>query len=214
VAHHTQGGASNGVIVEKASIDEAYVQLPAGSVLASAAPAAAAAVRDLVRRRLNLVLSVGAAHNKLLAKMASVASKPDGVLVVSTQQDVAALLARTPAARLPGCSGAVAARLQTELGARVASDLAGMLPARLTAALGLAPAVAAQLAAAAAGECKSPVVHSGGGNRSVGVHMTLTATPRAMPAGAANQVSAAGGRAGMFEPLRWGGISEPHTLYR
>jgi hypothetical protein len=44
----------------------------------------------------------------------------------------------------------------------------------------------------------------GGGNKSVGVHMTLSATPRAMPASASNQVSAAGGRAGVFEPLRAG----------
>jgi hypothetical protein len=127
--------AGAGVVIEKASIDEAYVQLPASSILATAAPAAAAAVRDLVKRRLDIVLSVGAAHNKLLAKLASVASKPNGVLVVATEQDVAALLARTPAAKLPGCGGAVAPKLQTELGARVASDLAGVPPARLTAGL-------------------------------------------------------------------------------
>ena len=98
--------SSSGLVVEKASIDEAYVQLPAGCApLATSAPAAAAAVRELVKRRLNLVVSVGAAHNKLLAKLASVASKPDGVLVVATEEDAAALMARTPAVKLPGREG-------------------------------------------------------------------------------------------------------------
>lgn len=76
VAAAAASAPSTGVVVEKASIDEAYVQLPAGSVLATAAPAAAAAVRDLVKRRLDIVLSVGAARNKLLAKLASVRVHP------------------------------------------------------------------------------------------------------------------------------------------
>ena len=47
------------MVVEKASIDEAYIQLPAGSSLAADAPAAAAAVRALAKQRLNITLSVG-----------------------------------------------------------------------------------------------------------------------------------------------------------
>ena len=199
------GGA---VVVEKASIDEAYVQLPAGCVLATAAPAAARAIRDLVKRRLHLVMSVGAAHNKLLAKLASVASKPDGILVVATETEVERLLAHTPAVKLPGCGGAVASKLQTALGARVISDLADVPKTRLTTALGLTPVAAAKVSAAARGECDAPVVPTrpGGGAKTVGVHMTLTATPRAMPSAAiaANRTSAAGGRAGVFDPLRAG----------
>ena len=43
-----------------------------------------------------------------------------------------------------------------------------------------------------------------GASKSIGVHMSLTAVSRAMPACAAHEVSAAGGRAGWFDPLRAG----------
>ena len=48
-------------------------------------------------------LHVGAAHNKLLSKMASAAAKPDGFYVVSNPAQVSTLLALTPAVKLPGC---------------------------------------------------------------------------------------------------------------
>ena len=75
--------ARRGVVVEKASIDEAYVQLPSGCSLGAHAAACAHAVRRVVKRKTGLVLSVGAARNKTLAKFASAAAKPDGVKVVA-----------------------------------------------------------------------------------------------------------------------------------
>ena len=64
-----------GVVVEKASIDEAFVQLPAGSTLARDAEKAARALRDVVLERAGIRVSVGAASNKTLAKFASAAAK-------------------------------------------------------------------------------------------------------------------------------------------
>mmetsp|Transcript_13485 Transcript_13485/g.56627 ORF Transcript_13485/g.56627 Transcript_13485/m.56627 type:complete len:332 (-) Transcript_13485:159-1154(-) len=79
--------ARRGVVVEKASIDEAYVQLPSGCSLGAHAAACAHAVRRVVKQKTGLVLSVGAARNKTLAKFASAAAKPDGVKVVTEDDE-------------------------------------------------------------------------------------------------------------------------------
>ena len=193
------------LVVEKASIDEAYVQLPAGASLSRDARLAADAIRTLVKSRLGLVVSVGAASNKFLAKRASATCKPDGVAIVASDEDVAAVLAKTPARKVPGCGGVgVAARMRTALGAKTASDVAKKTPAALVAALGLAPAVAERAVLAARGVCDAPVVSRGAANGTVGVHTSLTAAPRRMPTrpGFEPVTSASGGRAGTFEPVR------------
>jgi nucleotidyltransferase/DNA polymerase involved in DNA repair len=82
--------ARRGVVVEKASIDEAYVQLPSGCSLGAHAAACAHAVRRVVKQKTGLVLSVGAARNKTLAKFASAAAKPDGVKVVTEDDELGA----------------------------------------------------------------------------------------------------------------------------
>ena len=193
------------LVVEKASIDEAYVQLPAGASLSRDARLAADAIKTLVKSRLGLVVSVGAASNKFLAKRASATCKPDGVAIVASDEDVAAVLAKTPARKVPGCGGVgVAARMRTALGAKTASDVAKKTPAALVAALGLAPAVAERAVLAARGVCDAPVVSRGAANGTVGVHTSLTAAPRRMPTrpGFEPVTSASGGRAGTFEPVR------------
>lgn len=45
-------------------------------------------------RELGLVVSVGAAPNRLMAKLASAAAKPDGVRVVGCQQEAVQLLSQ------------------------------------------------------------------------------------------------------------------------
>jgi len=84
---HGNGVASpsrlgSGVAVEKASIDEAYVQLPSGCNLERVAVPCAIAARHLVKRKTGLTISVGAAWNKTFAKFASASAKPDGIRAV------------------------------------------------------------------------------------------------------------------------------------
>lgn len=61
-----------------------------------------------VLQELHLVVSVGIGANKMVAKLASQASKPDGILVVDGNDALHKLLQSTPAARLPRCGGKVA----------------------------------------------------------------------------------------------------------
>lgn len=60
---------------------------------------------DTIRQRawssLGLRVSVGVAHNKLMAKLASAGAKPDGVHVVAIKSATAELL-KAPVSRLPG----------------------------------------------------------------------------------------------------------------
>ena len=75
-----------------------------------------------VLQDLNLTVSVGIASNKMVAKLASQASKPDGILVIDGQPALQTLLKATPAARLPRCGGKVADTL-TSAGVCTVADL-------------------------------------------------------------------------------------------
>jgi hypothetical protein len=145
---------------------------------------------------------VGVAHNKLLAKLANNAAKPDGVRVVTSHADIADLLRDTPAHKLPGCGGALAVKIHATLGpdARIA-DLASLPESRLRGEIGMNPSAARDIVRRSCGECDDPVVTRRNLNKSVGVHTSLALTPRPMY-GTGHTVSASGGRPGMFEPLR------------
>lgn len=71
---------------------------------------------------LNLVVSIGLADNKMVAKLASLASKPDGMLVIDSLSALQQLLSTTPASRLPRCGGKVAETL-TRAGVHTVADL-------------------------------------------------------------------------------------------
>lgn len=73
-------------------------------------------------QELNLVVSVGIGSNKMVAKLASQACKPDGILVVGGNDALQKLLQATPAARLPRCGGKVADTL-TLAGVHTVADL-------------------------------------------------------------------------------------------
>ena len=75
-----------------------------------------------MQHELNLTVSIGVAPNKMVAKLASQAAKPDGVLVVGTQAALRSLLAGMPAARLPRCGGQVA-RTLGQAGVDTVADL-------------------------------------------------------------------------------------------
>ena len=86
-----------------ASIDEAYVAVPgSGDEVWVRAIDLAARVREVCRGEHGYILSAGVAPNRLLAKMASAQSKPDGLHVARTDEDVERLLQATSSHRLPG----------------------------------------------------------------------------------------------------------------
>jgi DNA polymerase-4 len=78
-------------VVERISIDEAFLDVT-GSVHLLGSPATmAAAIRRRVRAEIGLPISVGVARTKHLAKIASQVAKPDGLIVVEPTDELAFL---------------------------------------------------------------------------------------------------------------------------
>ncbi|CAN5877454.1 DNA polymerase IV [soil metagenome] len=132
------------VAVEPLSLDEAFLDLRRASRLWRDPATAAEALKDHVLRSTGLVLSVGVAPNKFLAKLASRMAKPDGILVVRSD-GVQEFLAPLPAGHLWGVGEQTAVVLQ-RLGLKTIGDLAACPPAVLERALGSRGAGLAQLA--------------------------------------------------------------------
>jgi len=99
-------------IVEMVSIDEAYLDASDSDRLFGGAVALARALKQRVRDELGLVVSLGVASNKLVAKIASDMDKPDGLRVI-LHGDEAATFAPLPIERLPGIGSKTGARLRS-----------------------------------------------------------------------------------------------------
>ena len=67
-------------MIEGLSLDEAFLDVTASLRLFASIEAIGHRVKESIRERTGLNASVGMAHNKLLAKLASELSKPDGFL--------------------------------------------------------------------------------------------------------------------------------------
>jgi DNA polymerase-4 len=110
-------------LVERISIDEAFLEV-AGAVHLFGSPAdIAAAIRRRVRTEIGLALSVGVARTKHLAKVASQVAKPDGLVVVEPA-DERAFLAPLPVDLVWGVGHVTRDRL-AGAGIRTIGDLAG-----------------------------------------------------------------------------------------
>lgn len=107
--------------IEGLSLDEAYLDVTASTGLFGSPAAIAAQIKARITVRTGLTASVGVAHNKLVAKIASDLHKPDGLCVVSPGE-VAPLFARLPVERLHGIGQKTAARLHA-LGVMTCGDL-------------------------------------------------------------------------------------------
>jgi DNA polymerase IV len=105
-------------LVQGLSLDEAFLD-----VTASREPAAdiAWAVKRRIRERTGLTASVGAATNKLVAKIASDLKKPDGLMIV-TPATLRATLDPLSVRRLPGLGGKTGLRLEAA-GVRTLGEL-------------------------------------------------------------------------------------------
>jgi len=134
-------------LVEPGGLDEAYLDLagcepviaarcglPATSPIEELAVAAARDIRRRVREELGLAASVGIASGRSLAKIASDAAKPDGILEVPAGRE-AAFLGPRPVRHLPGLGPKAEAEL-ARLGIRTLGQLGALNEARLSALFG------------------------------------------------------------------------------
>ncbi|MFI1205738.1 DNA polymerase IV [Streptomyces sp. NPDC020883] len=143
-------------LVEPLSLDEAFVDLEAGGVLAETA--AVRAVGEQLRRDIRAVTgltgSVGLAGAKMLAKIASEAAKPDGLVVIEpgTERE---LLGPMPVRTLPGVGPATAEALR-RAGIHTVAETAEAGEAELVRLLGKAHGTG--LYAMALGQDERPVV--------------------------------------------------------
>lgn len=98
-------------LIEGLSLDEAFLDVTGSQQLLGPPATMAAGIKARIRERTGLTASVGVAHNKLLAKLASDMNKPDGLTVILPEQ-VTDLLDALPVGRLHGIGAKTAARLQ------------------------------------------------------------------------------------------------------
>ena len=108
---------------EEASIDEAYLDLSSLGDFDAAAERARAIKREVAERE-QLTCSVGLGPNKLVAKIASDARKPDGLMVVAPA-DVQAFLDPLPIRVIPGIGPKTEAVLHGR-SIRTVADLRGL----------------------------------------------------------------------------------------
>ena len=110
--------------IEPIALDEAYLDCTGQEALMGPPDKVAVRLRDEVKSRCGLDLSIGVATCKLVAKVASELRKPRGLVVVRPGEE-AAFLAPLPLGKLPGCGPATVARLE-RLGVRTIGELAAL----------------------------------------------------------------------------------------
>ncbi len=109
-------------VVEGISIDEAFLDVRGLRRIAGSPRDIAMKLREQVRERVGLPITVGVARTKFLAKVASAVAKPDGLLVVPPGEELA-FLHPLPVERLWGCGRVTAAKLHAR-GVTTVGDLA------------------------------------------------------------------------------------------
>jgi DNA polymerase IV len=154
--------------VEPLSLDEAFLDV-SGAVRRLGRPARIGElIRDQVRGQQRITCSVGVASCKFVAKLASAACKPDGLLVVPADR-VLDFLHPLPVAALWGV-GEKTGRALARLGLHTVADISAAPLATLE--QGLGRAAAAHLSALAAGRDERRVV-PGAQEKSIGAEETF-----------------------------------------
>jgi len=108
-------------VVEPVSVDEAFLDITGTERLLGSAVDVARDIKARVTAELQLTASVGVAHNKFLAKLASDLEKPDGLTVIGPD-DIDRMLPPLPVERLWGVGRVTAERLHNQ-GIRTIGDL-------------------------------------------------------------------------------------------
>ena len=121
-------------LVEGISIDEAFLEVGGLRRIKGSPATIAARLRADVRERAGLPITVGVARTKFLAKVASAAGKPDGLLVVPAGEELA-FLHPLPIERLWGVGPVTAGRLRDRR-IRTVGDLARIGEAALVSLVG------------------------------------------------------------------------------
>ena len=155
-------------LVEPLSIDEAFLDVAGLARIAGTPEVIAARLRAEVLERVGLRITVGVARTKFLAKVASGVAKPDGLLVVPPEGELA-FLHPLPVERLWGVGRVTSAKLR-ERGLRTVGDVAALPADVLVGVLG--PAWGSHLHALARNEDPRPV-RPGRRRRSMGAQRAL-----------------------------------------
>src|SRR2546430_7906788 len=121
-------------LVEGLSIDEAFLDVRGLRRLSGSPAEIAVRLRRDVLERVGLPITVGVARTKFLAKVASGVAKPDGLLVVPPERELA-FLPPLPVERLWGVGRVTAAKLH-ERGIRTVAEVARFAEPELVSLLG------------------------------------------------------------------------------
>jgi DNA polymerase IV len=160
-------------LVEALSVDEAFLDVGGLRRVAGTPSDIARRLRREVRDRVGLPLTVGVARTKFLAKVASGVAKPDGLLVVPPDGELA-FLHPLPVERLWGVGPVSAERLHGR-GVTTVGEVAQLGEAPLVAMLGRA---AGRHLHALAHNLDPRAVQVGRRRRSIGSQHALGRTPR------------------------------------
>lgn len=121
-------------LVEGLSVDEAFLDVNGLRRIAGSPVEIARRLRRRVREEVGLPITVGVARTKFLAKVASGVGKPDGLLVVEPDEELA-FLHPLDVRRLWGVGPVTAEKLRTR-GLRTVGDVAAVPEPALVAMLG------------------------------------------------------------------------------
>jgi DNA polymerase-4 len=162
-------------LVQALSIDEAFLDVRGLEHISGTPIEIAARLRRQVREQVGLPVTVGIARTKFLAKVASAVAKPDGLLLVEPDAELA-FLHPLPVERLWGVGPSTAAKLHRR-GIRTVGQVAGLGEATLVAILGRAGG--RHLHALAHNHDPRPV-HARPRRRSIGAQRALGRRPRSV----------------------------------
>ena len=210
-------------LVEGLSIDEAFLDVGGLRRLSGSPTEIAVRLRSDVLEQVGLAITVGVARTKFLAKVACGVAKPDGLLVVPPDRELA-FLHPLPVERLWGVGPVTAAELH-DRGITTVGEVAGLAEAALVSILGRASG--RHLHALAHNRDPRPV-HVGRRRGSIGSQRALGRSPRspddidAVVAGLVDRVTRrmrAAGRVGRTVVLRlrfddFSRATRSHTLPR